>query len=404
VRQTARRLGLSPATVAAAYRALRDRGVVTTRGRLGTAVSPRPPLRTHAARALPAHARDLASGNPDPALLPDLRRALGSLELPTRVYGQEVGYAPLLAHARRSLARDGVAVPELTVTSGALDAIERALLAHLRPGDRVAVEDPGFVGVLDLLPALGLVPVPVALDERGPLPDSVEAALEEDARALIVTPRAQNPTGAAIDAARARELVRVLAAHRELLLIEDDHAAGAAGVPLHTLCTSAVRRFAFTRSFSKTLGPDLRVAVLAGDPETIARVEGRQIVGMRWVSHVLQRLVHALVLDRAVRAGLREAARLYARRREALVAALAREGVAAWGRSGFNLWVPVREEAAAVARLLEEGYAVAAGERFRVQSGPGLRVTTAALEEREAPAAAAALARALRPAARSSAA
>jgi DNA-binding transcriptional MocR family regulator len=104
--------------------------------------------------------------------------------------------------------------------------------------------------------------------------------------------------------------------------------------------------------------------------------------------------------DRAVRARVREAARLYARRRQALLAALAGRGIAAQGRSGYNVWIPVREEAPIVAGLLDQGYAVAAGERFRLESAPAVRVTTARLDEREAPAVAAAVGRALRPAAR----
>lgn len=55
------------------------------------------------------------------------------------------------------------------MTSGALDGIERALTAHLRPGDRVAIEDPGWANLLDLLAALGLSAEPVRVDDDGPL-------------------------------------------------------------------------------------------------------------------------------------------------------------------------------------------------------------------------------------------
>ena len=63
-------LEVSPATVAAAYRTLRQRGLVHANRRRGTVVAGQPPLRVRPQRLIPSDARDLASGNPDPALLP----------------------------------------------------------------------------------------------------------------------------------------------------------------------------------------------------------------------------------------------------------------------------------------------------------------------------------------------
>jgi len=81
----------------------------------------------------------------------------------------------------------------------------------------------------------------------------------------------------------------------------------------------------------------------------------------------------------------------------ALLDALARAGVPADSRSGFNVWIPVREETSAVQRLAASGWAVAAGERFRIRSGPAIRVTTSSLAINQAARLAADIASACRP-------
>ncbi|MGA5424806.1 aminotransferase class I/II-fold pyridoxal phosphate-dependent enzyme [Streptomyces lavendulocolor] len=383
IRELAAALGVNPNTVAAAYRTLRERGVIETAGRRGSRVRPRPATTARGSVRIdaPAGVRDLGEGNPDPALLPPLGDALAAAArheaAEPGLYGQAPVDEDFARLARAALDADGVPDGPVAVTSGSLDAIERVLAAHLRPGDAVAVEDPGWAALLDLVPALGLRPVPVALDDDGPLPGEVERAVRDaGARALIVTDRAQNPTGAAVGAARAAELRRVLAAHPGVLLIEDDHGHGFVDAPLHPLA-GVTDHWVLVRSVAKAYGPDLRVAVLTGDAVTVDRVLGRQNLGPGWVSRLLQRAVVHLWRTGAVDA--RAVAAAYALRRDALVAALARRGVAAHGRSGMNVWVPVADETGTVTRLLQAGWAVAPGARFRLAAGPGVRITVSGL-------------------------
>src|SRR5262249_28047825 len=154
---------------------------------------------------------------------------------------------------------DGIPADFLLVVGGAMDGIERTLVAHLRPGDRVGVEDPGYPPVVDLLLALGLVPHPLAGDDRGILADELQAGLRGRLAALVLTPRAQNPTGSALDEGRARELGELLAERPDVLVIEDDHGGPVSGAAACTLCRDAPDRWAVIRSFSKSLGPDLRL-------------------------------------------------------------------------------------------------------------------------------------------------
>jgi DNA-binding transcriptional MocR family regulator len=386
VRDLAAQLGVNANTAAAAYRLLRDRGAVETAGRRGTRVRHRPATTPRSLLGLdvPAGVRDLSTGNPDPALLPIAGAALASPVAGRPVlYGQPAMTAELVDFSRAALAADGIPADHLAVTSGALDGIERALTAHLRPGDRVAVEDPGWANLLDLLAALGLSAEPVHVDDDGPLIADLDRALGRGARALVTTNRAQNPTGAALSAQRAVELRGLLSDRGEdLLLVEDDHCAGISGVPLHSLAGST-RHWAFVRSASKAYGPDLRVAVLAGDHRTVERVHGRLRLGPGWVSHLLQDLAVGLWTNDAASHLVATAERQYAGNRQRLIAALAERGVAGRGRSGLNVWIPVPDETVAITRLLGAGWAAAPGTRFRIGTSPGIRITISDLTDDE---------------------
>src|SRR6185437_3998316 len=130
------------------------------------------------------------------------------------------------------------------------------------------------------------------------------------------------------------------------------------GVPLHALAGST-RRWAFVRSASKAYGPDLRLAILAGDRRTVERVNGRLRLGPGWVSHLLQDLAVRLWSDDAATCLVEEAKERYANNRNRLRSALAKRGVTAYGRSGLNVWVPVPDETTAITRLLSAGWAAA---------------------------------------------
>jgi DNA-binding transcriptional MocR family regulator len=217
-----------------------------------------------------------------------------------------------------------------------------------------------------------------------------------------MTPRAQAATGAAWDAGRAAEIGEVLRRHPGAGVIEDDHAGPVAGVPAFSACAHAPgspggqARWVTVRSVSKSLGPDLRLAVLAGDEATMTRVAGRQALGAGWVSYQLQEMVADLWSDPAVARALAIAARTYAGRRAALRAALAAHEVRTTGRSGFTCWVPVADEDGVASALAAAGWAVAPGQRFRIAAPPGIRISFARLAEADAPSFAADLARAVR--------
>lgn len=404
VRTLAIELGVSPGTVAAAYRMLRQRGVVETGGRRGTQVRAAPAMTTarlNLRLPVPAGARDVSTGSPDPALLPDLGPHLRRLSPTPVLYSAGVSPIESLEKlARGRLAVHGIDPPGLAVTSGALDGIERVLSVHLRPGDRVAVEDPCWANLLDLLASMGLNAEPVRVDDDGPLPDSVEAAIARGARALVVTTRAQNPVGGSTSAERATVLRALLADHPAVVVIDDDHIGDLASTEFHPVAGTTMH-WALTQSASKAYGPDLRCAVMTGDEQTISRVEGRHGLAARWVSTLLQSLLVSLWSDPDVETLVQHARLSYDERRNSLVETLADRGVGARGKSGLNVWIPVPDETSVCARLLDAGWVVAPGRMYRIASEPAIRITISSLAPADLGGLADAVAAALNPRARS---
>lgn len=380
IRELATDVGVSPGTISMAYRQLRERGVITTAHGRKSRVADLPALPRPTRFPLPQGVRDVSTASPDPRLLPDLGRWM-TPELYSPVLYDSAPMDPeLVALMTEQFQQDGV-VGELSLTHGALDAMERILTGRLRRGDAVLVEDPQWVSSSALLRILGLDVVPVAVDDEGLVPQELRAALaSRHCSALILTPRAQNPYGSALTPSRGEQLRAVLAEHPALLVVEDDHASLIAGAPATTLTTGR-SSYAVIRSMSKALGPDLRLAMVASDAETADRVQGRMLLGPGWVSHIVQRLVAAVLTDDEALRAVAAAEATYTARRRGLIAELARHGIRGVGASGLNVLVPVHEETSLTAHLLARGWAVRSGESFRLRSAPFIRVCAATMTE-----------------------
>lgn len=378
MRGLAGELGVSPGTVATAYRELRQRGIVVTRGRGGTVVAQAPAVGSRRPPKVPDGVRDLAGGHPDPALLPVLLPP-GRVDPVNGSHRGSPRLRDLEELTREWFARDGVPHDRVTFAHGALDCMARLLSAELRPGDAVAVEDPGFHHLLDLVPALGLRMAPVVVDDEGIMPDALRVALRAGGRALVCSPRGQSPRGGHFSARRRDELLAVLAEFPEVLVIEDDHNADIAGAPAHSLASGGLPRWAQVRTVSKHLGIDLRWAALSCDATTLARHDGRMLLTSGWVSHLLQETVARAMSDSAVRTLVERAQQTYTERRQELIGQLGQHRIPAHGRSGLNVWVPVHDESGVVNGLRSRGWWIAAGARFRITTPPAVRITTAGL-------------------------
>ena len=380
IRTVAAQLTLSPTTVSSAWSLLSRSGTVRTDGRRGTTGLDRhAPATGRYQQALEHQAEfavDLSTGVPDPELLPDLRPALAGLtSTPTTGSYLDDPVLPALAEVLRD--DWPYAIDELAVVDGAMDAMDLIVRTTVRFGDRVVVEDPCFPPLVDLLESVGARLVGVPLDDEGMLPEPLQDALAEPMAAVFLQPRAQNPTGATLTTRRARALAKVLNG-TETLVVEDDSAAGLSPAPLASLGRWRPGHTAYIRSFSKSHGPDLRLAALSAPPGVMRAVTARRQLGQGWSSRLLQQVLVGLLTEAAAQRRVAEAQAVYAARRAAVVDVLTARGVAVGGVEGINIWVPVHDETAAVVRLASQGIGVAPGAPFRVGSsveGGHIRVT-----------------------------
>ncbi len=375
IRAVAVELGLSPTTVSAAWALLARTGAIQTDGRRGTTVAaPRRAGSPRYERALDRESGfelDLSTGVPDPGLLPDLARALVALTA-VAAPGSYLD-DPVLPELADVLRADWpYPAPALTVVDGAMDGLELTTRVLLGFGDRVAVEDPCFPPLLDLLEAGGAEIVAIPVDAEGMSVSALRAA--GPVGAVFLQPRAHNPTGVSLTSDRA---ARLAAAVGEAIVVEDDSAGAIASSAALSLGTHLPERTVHVRSFAKSHGPDLRLAALSGPAGLVARIEALRHLGQGWSSRLLQRLLLGLLTDQRAVAQVARARLEYERRRVAVVDALAGHGVEVGGTDGINIWLPVVDETAAVVRLAGNGIGVTPGAPFWVapRRPPHIRVT-----------------------------
>jgi DNA-binding transcriptional MocR family regulator len=385
VRKLAGRLGVSPATVSEAWSTLRHARVISTQRRNGTVVIG-PPNVPHPVRyerlgnfgGRPAV--DLTVAAPDPSLLPRLDIALAEGLRAERLndYSRETITPRLRAAAGADWpfdAQDWLAV------GGGYEGVQLTCQAIAVPGDRVAVEHPSAARLLDIAEARGVTLIPVTCDEHGPRPEALAAALRANPVAFIYQPRAHTPCGHAVPAARSAQLAELLRP-TSLTIIEDDGLGQLSAMPLHSIGAHLPGRTVLIRSFSKSHGPDLRLAVLGGAAEVVDRVRVLRSFGTGWTSRILQDALAYLLTDEATIAAVTVARDRYVRRRGLLADALRARGVSTANADGLMLWVPVAAESEALVTLAAHGIAASPGSRYCVSAAdPHLRVATARLPE-----------------------
>jgi GntR family transcriptional regulator/MocR family aminotransferase len=410
-RELATRLGVSRNTVSQAYRALLDEGVLRARVGQGTfvvgasasAAAGDDAPRTFAWQGLVARrvggialprgvdrpgpvAVDFRAGRVDVASLPvaALRRAYGralahSAELAEA--SDPRGFAPLREALARSLVARGLdcGPEQVAVVNGAQQALDLIARTLVDPGDAVAVEQPGYFGAAAAFSACGARLVGVGVDAEGLRVDELARILRARRVKLVyTTPAVQSPTGVALSAPRRRALLALADAY-QLPIVEDDYDGELryGGPPVPALKhLDRAGQVIYVGTFSKALFAGLRMGYLVA-----ARALLDRIALTRWSLDfnsdvVTQAALADLLESGAFERHVRRVRRLYAARRDALLAQLAErmpEGCAWREPAGGNtVWVRMPEDADAAAlhaAAAAAGIAYGRGEAFALPDG-----------------------------------
>ena len=367
VRALATALGVSPSTVAEAWRVLARYSMVHGNRRSGTLVSGPPqvqrPARYEMLGAFGDRLRvDLTVAAPDPALLPDLHEALrfGAETANLNSYDRESITDPL----RRAIEPTWPFPAEAWMAvNGGYEGVQLLIAACSVAGDRIAIENPTSARLFDLIEQRTDRVITAACDAEGPEPDAVARALAEKPALFIFQPRAHTPCGHGLSVERARELARLFAG-TSTLVVEDDGIGDLSNRPPISVGTHLPQQTVCVRSLSKSYGPDLRLAVIGGPTDVLDRVRIVRSYGAGWTSRILQNAAAHLMEDPAAVASVAAARAEYAARRNSLRAALASRGIRAENEDGLVLWVPVRDESATLVTLAAHGVSVGPGSRY----------------------------------------
>lgn len=373
VRALANELGVNPNTVSAAYKQLRDAGIIQTDGRRGSFV-PEQTAAHYPEMAIPAGLVDLASGNVDRRLLPVLTPALTEGYTLATDVGSHGDSSDLVDFARQWLNTHCGIKHEPYLFFGTLDIIERALTQRCMPGAKVLIEDPCWPPALALINHLRLQAVPLALDSEGAkIPDENELA---GVSAVILTARAHSPTGICYSAARWQAWQQALSRHTALLIV-DDHWGALSHQTFHGM-DGFQNEWIYSTSTSKFLGTDFRIAIAAGNTPILSAMKIRFTLGPRWISKLLQHMALHIWQSFAP-SRLNEIATSYSQRRICLLESLRRHNIHLpyhpEAGEGMHIWLPVGNEPHVIQSLAAKGWAVQSGSPFTIRKQPAIRIT-----------------------------
>ena len=243
------------------------------------------------------------------------------------------------------LVQHGIAASasNIVTTYGASQAFDLLARLLLSPGDAVLVEDPGYFVLFEQLRAHHVKLIPVARRADGPDLAALEAACRAHRpRAFFMQTLLHNPTGSSAEPSHCHRVLS-LAEQFGFAVVEDDvYGDLYEGAAVRLAQIDGLRHVIYVGSYSKLIGPALRVGFIAADAALVARVVERKVLSVLSGSSLLESFVSE-VLDggRYKRHVDQTRARLARMRRDARLAlesaglefdSAPGEGMFLWGR------------------------------------------------------------------------
>lgn len=318
IRRLARQIGASPFTVVDAYERLVARGLIESRAGRGffvaqqrlsaplAAVEALPDPGTDAltlARLTLAECTDLIPAGS--GFLPEnwLLEAVPASELTRLVRKRRAqpwlpcppqGLIELREHIAARLVQNGIAAgtANIVTTFGASQAFDLLARILLSPGDAVLVEDPGYFVLFEQLRAHHVRLIPVPRHSAGPDLAALEAACRAHRpRAFFMQTLLHNPTGSSADAAHCHRILS-LAEQFGFAIVEDDVYGDLHQGPAVRLAQiDGLRHVIYVGSFTKLIGPALRVGYVAADAALIGQLVERKVLSVLSGSALLESFV-----------------------------------------------------------------------------------------------------------------
>lgn len=226
----------------------------------------------------------------------------------------------------------------MVICNGAQHAILTVLTALARPGDTVLAEALTYPGVKTLAGILGLRLEPVAMDEEGLIPESLDAVCRRrKARVLYCMPTLHNPTTGTLSEARRREIAR-LAEFHDLYIIEDDVHRLLPREVAPPVAAFARRRTFYIPGISKTLAGGLRIAYLTA-PRKFQEALTRGIAATTWLAPPLMAEIAAIWIEDGTALRTLENKREEAAVRQEMAARILGSHVGRRGTAAYHLWL-----------------------------------------------------------------
>jgi len=324
-RELARTLGVNVVTITRAYAEASRRGLVeghVGRGTFVRSIEERPRVRV--AQDEDGGAIDLSQNQlalpPGVLDIPALVATMGArIESSLQAGYQPAGQNEHRAAGARWLARAGLVVPpeRVIVTTGGQQALATVFASFAKAGDTVLVEELTYAGVKSLAALFRLRLHPVAIDEHGLVPASLEEACRRgNPKLLYCMPNLHNPTGVVLSEERRAEVARI-AERYDLMVLEDDASGFLLESAPRPITSLVPERGLFVTSLSKSLAPGIRIGYLVGPARVLDLLQQTQ-AALTWMTPALTAEIASHLVESGALQRLADAKRAETRWRRAL--------------------------------------------------------------------------------------